>query len=90
MPDFDSENILKEPRLRLEPAAIQKTKNDGQLQGNNNELLKTIVLPKNLKNLGHRLPKAKYDDEINIVVKEREDGSFNPQEPDAEGIFKPL
>ena len=87
MPDFDAE-ILTQPKL--EPATIQRG-TESSTQGNsNNELLKTIVLPKNLKNLGHRLPKAKYDDEIRILVKERADDSFNPQEPDAEGVLKPL
>ena len=88
MPDFDPE-ILTVQKTKLEPATIQRANAESTTQdNNNNELLKTIVLPKNLKNLGHRLPKAKYDDEIRILVKEREEDSFNPQEPDAEGVLK--
>ena len=32
------------------------------------ELLKTIQLPKNLKNLGQRLPRAQYDNYENEVM----------------------
>ena len=55
----------------------------------NTELLKTIQLPKNLKNLGQRLPKAQYDDVLVPVATKNNlpvsGSSFNPQEPDADG-----
>ena len=58
----------------------------------NSELLKTIQLPKNLKNLSQRLPKAQYDDVLDPVDRKKDlpisGASFNPQEPDADGAAK--
>ena len=70
------------------PASIQRDKNGKKVQksgGHAPELLKTIHLPKNLKNLGNRLPKAKYDDEITISISRSNSGGFiNPQDPEAD------
>jgi hypothetical protein len=46
-------------------------------------------MPKNLKHLMQRLPRAQYDDSDIVNIEQRKDlspissGSFNPQEPDA-------
>ena len=45
------------------PHAIMDDEDDGL--GGNLTLLNTIKLPKNLKLLSDRLPKAQYDDEVN-------------------------
>jgi hypothetical protein len=47
------------------------------------ELMKTIQMPKNLKNLSQRLPRAQYDNyEAELMMQNLQSPiSYNPQEP---------
>ena len=58
MPEFDKSET---PKQHLGLATITHTQ--AVESKGNSELLKTIQLPKNLKNLGQRLPKAQYEED---------------------------
>ena len=84
IPDFDKQST---PGKHLGLATITHATEEEKGLKSNTELLKTIQLPKNLKNLGQRLPKAQYEDEYLMMTPERKknsEHSNNPQEPDAD------